>query len=61
MLPDNVTLELFEAMEDQQITTAETTGMIGAVFSSAITAMVMAFAMLMFNRVIKDKEITQQT
>ena len=54
MLPDNVTLDLFEAMQDQQITTAETAGMITSVFSSAISAMVMAFGMLMFNKVIKS-------
>ncbi len=53
MLPDNITLELFEAMEDQRITTAETTGMMTTVFSSAIGGMVMVFGMMMFNKVIK--------
>jgi len=53
MLPDNVTHQLFEAMQDQQITTAETAGMMTTVFSSAITGMVMAFGMVMFNRVTK--------
>jgi len=53
MLPDDVTLELFKAMEDQRITTAETRGMMATVFNSAISGMVMVFGMLMFNRVIK--------
>ena len=53
MLPANVTLQLFEAMEDQQITTAEASGMITTVFGSAITGMVMAFGMMMFNRVLE--------
>lgn len=53
MLPDNVTLELFEAMEDQRITHSEVTGMMTSVFGSAITGMVMVFGMLMFNKVIK--------
>jgi len=53
MLPDKTTLQLFEAMQDQQITTAETAGMMTTVFSSAISGMVMVFGMVMFNRVIK--------
>lgn len=52
MLPDNITHQLFEAMQDQQITTAETAGMMATVFNSAISGMVMAFGMVMFNRVL---------
>ncbi len=52
MLPDNVTHQLFEAMQDSVITTAETAGMMTTVFNSAISGMVMVFGMVMFNRVI---------
>jgi len=52
MLPDKTTLQLFEAMQDQQITTAETAGMMTTVFNSAISGMVMVFGMLMFNKAI---------
>ena len=54
MLPDGVTLGLFEAMEDQRITHTEVTNMMTSMFNSMITGMVMAFGMLMFNKVIKD-------
>ena len=52
MLPDSVTQQLFEAMQDSVITTAETAGMMTAVFNSAMSGMVMVFSMVMFNRVI---------
>ncbi len=61
MLPDNVTVELFEAMQDQQITTAETTGMMTTVFNSAISGMILAFGMMMFNKVVKGLDGTDST
>ncbi len=55
-LPIQIMLQTQEAMEDQVITVSESTEMMTTVFNSMIGAMVMAFGMVMFNRVIGGKK-----
>lgn len=54
MLPITIGLEMEEALQDQEVTTTEVAGMMETVFGSVFYGIVMAFGMLMFNRVIKS-------
>lgn len=55
MLPIEVGLEVEEALQDQEITTAEVEGVMGTIFGSAVYGIVIAFGMVMFYRVIGGK------
>lgn len=52
-LPISVAIELAEAVEDEELTQQEAESMLASVFGSLIGAVVIAYGMLMFNRVMK--------
>lgn len=53
MLPIEVAVEVEEALQDQEITTTEVLNIMETIFGSVLSAIVMAFGMVMFYRVIK--------
>lgn len=52
MLPVQVVLDVQEALQDNEVTGAESAQIILGVVSSLIGAMVFTFAILMFNKVV---------
>lgn len=51
-LPIQISIQMQEAMEDQVITHAEATRVITTVFGSAVGAILIAFGMVMFSKVL---------
>lgn len=52
MLPIQLGVQMHEALQDQVITTSESTQMMTTVFSSVVGAMVITFGMMMFNKAL---------